>query len=110
MKRIRENKVFLLFLIKASPKLRKILLMNASKEEIKSILEIVINTMKKNVSLNGECKTKLCKYKKILRMLSDKKKSFVNKRKILVQKGGFLPMLMSSLISGALSNIFSKLL
>ena len=110
MERIRENKVFLLFLIKASPKLRKILLTNASKEEIKSILEIIINTLKQNVPVDGQCKTKLCKYKKILRMLSDKKNSFDNKKKILIQKGGFLPMLMSSLITGALGNIFSKLL
>jgi hypothetical protein len=58
--------------------------------------------------LNGNCKlskcekSKLSKYKSRLRALINPKISFKRKRKLLIQKGGFIVPLLTSILSGVI--------
>jgi hypothetical protein len=106
MKRIAENKDLILALSKAKPKLRNAILLNSNTEFIKSILEIIMNTIHGNVNICEKIKKKLKKYKSYLRELTKRHFSFSKKRKILIQHGGFLTSLLTSLIAGALNHIF----
>lgn len=99
MKRIKSNYHILQVLKKATPKVRNVILKSANKELILAIIECALNV------LNGQCKLpscsrrKLFKHKNTLRHLVDRKVSLSKKKKTLVQKGGFLIPLLSSVLS-----------
>lgn len=97
---------------KSKPKLRQILLKHCDSEVIKTICEIVINILNGNHKVPKQIYNKLNKNKKVLRCLACPKKSISVKRKLIIQKGGFLPMLIGSVLSGVvgdlLSNYFKK--
>lgn len=103
LKRLESNKHLLFVLHKAKPKLRKAILNNSEVDLIKSICEIVFNTINKNFPINSKTVKKLRKYKKTLRCLGCSKKPLHLKKKILIQQGGFLPTLIASVLSGLLS-------
>lgn len=105
-KRLKENKYLLYALHKADPHLRKAIIQKSNQSLIKALSEISLNTLKGNIEQTPSSKRKLKKYKNKLRCLACPKRSIINKRKILVQEGGFLPILLGSL----LSEIIGKLL
>lgn len=108
MKRIKKHKDYLLLLSKCPQKLRKIILKYGNENLLKAILEIVVNTLKGNVKLSKTTKEKLKKYKKALRQLCCPQLSINSKRQLLIQKGGFLNILLPSIIGGVLSHIFRE--
>lgn len=109
MKRIKQNKFYLLLLADCkSKKFKKTLLENCSNDALKAILEIVLNVMKGNVELGEKIRRKLKKYKKSLRKLICPQLSLKSKRKVLIQSGGFLNILLPTLIGGILSKILEK--
>lgn len=108
MKRLRENRHTLHVLKDCNPQLRKVLLKAASSEIIKTLCEISLNTLNGNSKISKHCKNKLKKYKRELRQLVCPKLSITAKRKILVQKGGFLPVLIGSILSGVIGQLIEK--
>lgn len=108
MKRIVDNKKLLKIISKCSNKHRKVFLKEGDDEFIKSIIEIVLNVLRGNVKLCPKLEKALKKYKNTMRKLICLKTPLKQKRQLLVQKGGFLSILLPSLISGVLSHIFSK--
>lgn len=101
MKRLKENKHMLHVLKNASPKLRKAILNNASPDIIKMICEIAMNILNGNHTISPVIKKRIGGYKKVLRQLSCIKRSTPAKRKILIQSGGgFIPILIGSILSG----------
>lgn len=80
-------------------KLRKQLIEKVNNKCIKAICECCLNTLKGNVPLTAEQKKKLSKHKGIIRKLSDRKLSLKKKRKIISQKGGFLNILIPTVLS-----------
>lgn len=108
MKRLKSNKHFLHILKNANPKVRKAILQSADDDLIKALLECVINTLNGNHSLSGKEKSKLCKYKNCFRNLANPKISLKKKRKILIQKGGFLIPLLGSILSGLVGRLLAK--
>lgn len=80
-------------------KLKKELISRLPKECIKTICECTLNLLKGNVPLTKQQKKNLQKYKSTLRDIADKKKSLFVKRKLIIQKGGFLPILIPTVIS-----------
>ena len=106
--RIEKNLEYLKILSKCNNKMRKSIIDNADKELISTICECILNCMNGNINLNEETKLKLKRHKNSLRNLLIKKKISVKKKKnILKQKGGaFLPVLLSTVISG-LASLFS---
>ena len=109
--RLKRNFDFLKVLQKASPKQRKALLENSSGDLILCIAEVVQNILLGNVKLSKAQKSKLQKYKSVLRTVASKKTKTTNKKKLLVQKGGFLSALLApaiGIIGSLLGSAFQR--
>ena len=120
-----KNKLFILKylkfakLLKCVPELKQILSAK-SDEERKFLLEQVNNCVIDSIGelslnlLNGLIpfkKTTLVKHKKTLFKIADNKLPVTRRRKILIQKGGFLPLLIEPslyLLSGIVGEIIGK--
>lgn len=105
MSKVLNNKNFLDLLTKSNRKKQKILVQNASNEEIKSICEIILNLLKGNLKIDQKDFNKLHKKKKILRNLV--KRGSYKSKKFLIQKGGFLQVLIPAIVSGLASVLSS---
>ena len=107
MNRIKDNKEFLDFLCKSNKKLRKILIQHASKEQNNTICEIILNILKGNFQIPKEKLSILNKKKNQLRAIIQK--TPLKKKKHIIQKGGFLEILIPAIVSG-LASIVSNLI
>jgi len=106
MDRIEKNKNFLQLLCTSNSNLQKALIKNASKDQIFSICEIILNLLNGNLKIREDDLQKLSKKKKLLRELI-KKGSSIKKKKFLIQRGGFLQFLIPALITGLASVVSS---
>lgn len=83
--------------------LRKSILKNAPEELIICLSEICLNILKGNIPISKSQKSKLFKYRKLMRDLvtikGNKKEIIKKNRSKLVQNGGFLPLLLGPLLS-----------
>lgn len=103
--RVNTHRSLLKALHTLKPKYRKALLKSCGDEEIHCICECIFNILNGKISLNDKDKSKLSKYKTILRKLILKGKNKWRKR-IIVQKGGaFLPIILGAILSGLFSCI-----
>ena len=73
---------------------------------INSINECVLNVLVGNIPLSTCLKRKLQKYKFSLRQLADKRVRHSAKSRLLIQKGGFLLPLLTSILPIVASVIF----
>ena len=101
--RVEKNIDILKVLSKCNSKMRKSILDHADKELVSSICEFILNCMNGNITINEETKSKLNRHKNILRNLLIKKKVSIKKKKNLLKQKGFLPILLSTVISGLAS-------
>lgn len=108
LKLLKDNRHFLYILRDSKPKLRKAVFENADNGLITTINEIVLNTLNGNSPVNKKTKQNLKKYKKEMRCLICPKKSVNSKRKLLIQKGGFIPALLASLLTGVVGKILEN--
>ena len=106
-KPIRSNSAVLHVLRKAAPKLRRSILKTADPKIIKLLSECSLNVLRGNVKVSSCTKKKLQKYKKALRTLAGPA-SIPTKRRVLVQNGGFLPVLLGTILSGLLGTFLSR--
>ena len=114
--RLRRHIDILRAIKSCSKKQRKALLESASKDQVHCLCECVLNVLNGNVPIDCKKKEKLRKYKKVLYQLSirkgKKKKGYwANKKNLLIQRGGFLPVLLGPILgiaSSILSNLISK--
>ena len=102
-RRMRKNAHFLSTLERANRKQQKGIIEGANNELIHCLCECAVNILKGNVPLSLSQKRKLSQSKKHLRSLADKTVSIPKKKKLLVQKGGFLPALIGPIL-GALAS------
>lgn len=105
MQRVRNNKKILEYFAACSSKDQKNILKFVNSDAIKTILEIIINILKGNLKIDENLKNKLKKYKSILYKLNCPKKSLKQKRKVLIQKGGFLNFLIPAVLGAILNKI-----
>lgn len=96
--KLKNNKIFLKFLCICSAKQRKSVINHASKDEILALTECCINILNGNVKLTDEERRRLTKHCSHIRAVSNKI-SILKKKRILIQKGGFLPILLAPLLS-----------
>lgn len=89
--------------------MRKAILKEADKNLVHSICEICDNTLVGNIPLTPAQKTKIQKFKTVLRKLAHRGEGWQKKRKFLVQHGGgaFIPILLS-VLSSVLPAILNK--
>ena len=79
-------------------KLRRQLIGKVNNKCIKTICECCLNTLKGNIPLTAQQKKKLSKHKGTIRKLSNRKLPLTKKRKIILQKGGFLNILIPTVL------------
>lgn len=106
--RLRRYAGHLKILEKAKPSERRALLKVAHPELIKTLCECVHNLLKGNVPLKGSLKKKLHPHKNNLRKIQSNKYTLGQKKKFLIQKGGFLPLLLS-VLAPAISGLVGAL-
>lgn len=109
MKRLKENRHTLHVLKSCNPDVRKSIIKNASPELVKTLCEICINTLNGNAKISNNCKNSLKNYKSPLRQLTSPRIGLKSKKKILIQKGGFLPVLLGAILSGVIGNLIERL-
>lgn len=80
-------------------KLRKGILEKLPNSGIKAICECSLNVLKGNVPLSERQKSCLSKHKNVLRRISNKKCPLHTKRKLIVQNGGFLNVLIPAALT-----------
>lgn len=105
MKRLKANKHMLHVLKNSNSKLRKTILKFSDSELIKTLCEICLNTLKGNANISEKYINRIKGYKQHIRKLALPKISLKTKRKLLVQKGGFLPILLSAILSGVIGQL-----
>lgn len=108
LKLLKDNRHFLHILKDCKPKLRKVIFENADNGLITTINEIILNTLNGNSPINKKTKQTLKKYKKEMRCLICPKKSINSRRKLLIQKGGFVPALLTALLTGIVGKILEN--
>ena len=99
-----------LYLLKAlascKDKYRKAILKNGDRILIQDICECAYNLLKGNLEIDPKSLDELYKYRRILRKLCEKS-TLKQKRKILVQKGGFLRYILPFAIA-TISSLIKK--
>lgn len=88
--------------------MRNSILKAADPELIKALCDCSLNILRGNVQVTKTVKDRLGKYKKELRALSCPKRKLSFKRKLIIQRGGFLPPLLGALLSGVIGAYLSK--
>ena len=87
---------------------KKILSEIADKCLYKALNEIAVNTVSKKVPLNRATKIKLRKYKTQIKALTRRTKSRRSQKKLVIQSGGFLPILIPA-VASILGSIISSI-
>jgi hypothetical protein len=108
MKRIKLNYHALQVLRAAKPKLRKAIISNCDRELVHPMSECILNVLKGNVKLSHCAKRKLRKHKATLRKVADEHLSLARKKKVIVQRGGFLLPLLGAVLPTLASLIFRQ--
>lgn len=107
MNNIKKNFDNLKFISHCHPRLRKTVVKHADKKLILALCECMYNFLIGNIKTNDEFEGKAKKYKNVLRTLMNKDDTVENKKEILVQKGGFLPVLLPTIL-GVIANLIGK--
>jgi len=82
----------------ADPKLRKAIISKRNKKLVNCISECVLNVLNGNIKMTGCDTRKLQKHKAALRKFVDRHVPLSSKKKLIVQRGGFLLPLLSSVL------------
>jgi len=109
MSRALKHKEYLSLLSKSKKVNRRNVLIDlGNKQEIASIAECILNVLNGNIPLKKEEKKKMKRYKNVMRRVVDKKNNMSKKKTLLIQKGGFLPLILPLALS-ALSSVASMI-
>ena len=106
MKRIRSTYHTLHDLKAAEPKLRRAIIANCNQETLKRICEFASNFLRCNIPLSACSIRTLRAYKNSIRKVADKSVSLSAKRKVIVQRGGFLLPLLSAILPNLTGLLF----
>ena len=90
---------------------RSKIIKRATRDNINALSEVAINTLLGNIPLNPAQKSHLKRHRSKIRVLAHRHTSVKKKKDLLVQKGGFLPFLLTpllSIIGGLAANALSK--
>jgi hypothetical protein len=112
MARLERNIDCMKVLSKSKKRLRQAVIKESDKDLIRCLSDCAHNILNGNIPLEPEHFKKLRKYKLTLRDLNNKKLKIKDKRNILInQKGGFLPLLITPILSiaaGLIADVIAK--
>ena len=98
MNRLQKHASILHVLKTAKPSIVRHILKNGSKDLLNVLCECCYNVIKGNVPLTYFQKKRLHRHKNTLRTLTNKRKPSLSKKRQLIQKGGFLGVLLGPVI------------
>jgi len=98
MKRVKPNYHALHVFKTAEPRLRKAFITNFNKELVNCISECMLNVLNGNIRLCDFKTRKLSKYKSALRKVSYKHVPLDIKKRLIMQREGFLLPLLSAIL------------
>lgn len=104
----RKEATILRALYHLNAKQRKAVLLQADTKLVRYICECALNILSGNVPLERGHKSRLRKHACTLRKLAEPSGSLSKKKKIIVQRGGFLPALLAPIIGTVLATLVSK--
>lgn len=97
--RLKRNISMLHVLSHAKKPQRDALINTASKDQILCLCDCAHNFLNGNIPLSDKDIKKLLRHQDIIRYLASKKRENINnKKKLIIQSGGFLPILLSPLL------------
>lgn len=108
VRRILTNKKFLEYFLDVNSKQQKHLLKGASPEEINTLCEATYNVLNKNVPVDDQTKRKLRRHRNTISELTLKRRPISKRRKILIQRGGFLPIVLKAVLPILASALLSS--
>ena len=97
--RMKRNWDLLRVLQKAPKAQRDAIIRSSSDDLVLAICEIIVNVLNGTVRLTPAQRKKLTIYKKILRSVADRKLKSSTKKRLLIQKGGFLPAILTPVLA-----------
>ena len=106
--RLAKHGDILSVLSKASPPMRKQIIKTASKDVIDTVCECCLNVLKGTIPLSPHQKKCLAKHRHVLRQMVQKKIPVRQKKKMLVQRGGFLQFLgpmLTGIVPGLIQGV-----
>ena len=103
MKNLEKKIHHLHVLANSSPQLRKAIIKYGDRDLIMAICECILNFLNGNINADADLVKKAGKHKKILRKILEPI-SIKKKKDLLIQSGGFLPMLIPTIL-GVISNL-----
>jgi hypothetical protein len=98
IKRITKHHDCLKFLAKTNPKLRRSVVNAADKDLIYCICECIQNVLAANVPVPFNTIKQLKPYKGTMESIVNKRTNIQHKKRLISQKGGFLPILLAPLL------------
>ena len=108
-KRLKKNIELLKLLKNCKTKQQKrILLELANKDLVYCVSDCCNNLLKGNIKLSNKKREQLKKFGPVIRELAARKTGIKKKKQLLIQKGGFLPALLTPII-GIASSLFGEL-
>jgi hypothetical protein len=107
--RLKRNIGFLRQLKQASERKRRRLILATKPDHLKCITECAHNILCGNVRITNGQKKKLKRHAKYIRLLAKKHFSLPKKKRLLVQRGGFLPALIAPIL-GIVGSLLSEYL
>ena len=110
MKRVNSNYHALHVLKTAEPRLRKAIVSNYKKDLVTSINECFLNVLKGDIKLTDCCKRKLRQHMAAIRKIADKRVPLFIKKKFIVQRGGFVLLLLSTVFLRSLVSFSHRLI
>ena len=96
-KRLQKQGEMLKLLSRTKPQMANAIVKSCDKDLIEALCECSLNVLRGVVPLSSQQRRKLCRFKNHLRALSNKNIS-IRRKKALLQKGGFLPALLSPIL------------
>ena len=104
--KVRDNFAYLSYLQSITPRRQKLLIKGADRPILEALSELCLNMIKKKVSLSASQIEKLRPYEEEIYQLSLKKHG-LEKRKKIVQSGGFLSALLGSVLPALISTVIA---
>lgn len=98
--RFTSNKEFLILLSNCHKKLRNSIITHSKKEQILAIAECVLNVLNGNIQIDSDTFQKLKPFNKTFKKLLNRKTGIKAKKRLIIQKGGFLQFLIPAIVSG----------
>lgn len=101
----------LLALASAKPKVRNLILKSLDAHTIRILAQIAANLLHGNIPVTKTQQRKVQKFKRLFTILTNKYTTTEQKRKALIQQGGFLPLLLpiiGSIVSSAAGALINR--